>query len=188
MLRSVVLSLALLVITVQPLLAACVEQAIPELRRGAALTILRTDGTVTTASFIRAESDPPRLVLEERGLRSQRAPRQFDLPTSDIARLEAPPLPKFHGERIGIGMLAGFGVGGLVGVMIPIRRNEPPVPTSFGFVNQPPPANRLEAILLGGVSGAIVGALAGLFVSTGGGKPRIWSCEEANPAAPDSTR
>jgi len=187
MLRSVILSLALVVITVQPLLAACADQAIPELRRGAPLTILRTDGSVTTASFIRAEGNPPRFVLEETVKHSQRAPRQFDLAASDIVRLEAPPAPKFHGKRVGIGMLAGFGAGSLVGMMVPLEPTGRPVPTQFGFIDQPKPTKRLEAILLGGVSGAIVGTVAGLFMSTGGGKPRIWSCEDGTPAASDST-
>jgi hypothetical protein len=189
MFRSILLSLALVAITVQPLFAACVDQAIPELRRGAPLTILRTDGSMTRATFIRAEGDPPRFVLDERIERSQRAPRRFELAGSDIARLEAPARPTFHGERVGKGALLGFAVGGLVGAMIPRPTGQGAIAWSPGIGAYPTQGgeDRLGLVMLGGFTGLLVGTLTGLIVSTGGGKPRIWSCEGGTPAAADST-
>jgi hypothetical protein len=186
-LRFTIFSFALLAFCVQPLAAACIDQAIPDLRKGTVVTILRTDGSRMKASFIRAAGDPPRLVLEERLVRSQRIPQRFEIATEDIARLDAAPKTQFHGERIGIGALAGFGIGGIVGALVPNNHSYPLIDS--GFSGPGTAGGRVQAIMFGGMSGAFVGMLAGLFVSTIGGKPRSWSCDQPVPgaAAPDST-
>src|SRR5258705_3166716 len=73
--------------------------------------------------------------LEERLQHSQRAPRQFDHAASDIARLEAPPRPRFHGKRVGLFALVGSGIGTLADVMIPVARGGRPV-FDAGFADQ----------------------------------------------------
>lgn len=196
MVRTAVLALIAIGIAASTALAACPKQAIPELRKGTPVTILRTDGSTMRASFLRAGESPARLVLENRLVHSQRPPRQFEVPLEEIARLDAPRLMRFHGRRVEIGALVGLGAGVLIGAVIPLA-------TSHGFVPQNrqsgspianseflefPPSDRPGAVLLGAFSGALAGTLVGLLVSTLGGQPRSWSCGDVTPgaAAPDS--
>lgn len=195
MVRTAVLTLIAVTIASQTAPAACPEQAIPELRKGMPVTILRTDGSMMRAGFLRAEQSPARLVLEDRFAHSQRATRQLEIPLADVAMLEAPPRPRFHGNRVGIGALVGFGVGGIVGAVIPIRRGGEVYLLSRSGSSLPSTAShptttgeRVGSIFAVGLSGALAGTIVGLFVSTMGGKPRSWSCEDVRPsaAAPDS--
>lgn len=196
MFRIAALALAIVVVLlIHPALAACPEQAIPELRKGMPVTILRTDGSTMRAGFLRAGESPARLVLEDRFAHSQRVTRQLEIPIADIVRLEAPPRTRFHGKRVGIGALVGLGVGGIVGAVIPIQRGSELYLDSRSGSSFPSTAShptttgeRVGSIFATGLSGALAGTIVGLFVSTMGGKPRSWSCEDVPPgaAAPDS--
>ena len=185
MIRSAALALTILAVSVQPLSATCLEQAVPELSRGTKVTILGTDGSLTRARFLRAESDPLRLVLEEGLEHSQRAPGEFKVPVSEISRLDAPAKVRFHANRIGIGTLVGFGVGSLVGAAVHISRPSrvvalDPYPYGSGGVGP----TRINAIITVGFAAATLGALVGLLGSTAGGTPRSWSCTEARGGPP----
>lgn len=192
MFRSVMLSLAFLVITVQPLLATCVDQAIPELHRGTRLTILRTDGSITEASFIRAERQPLRLVLEERVVRSQRAPGRFEIAEGSIRRLTAPPKPNSRPHRVLTGMFIGIAVGGLLGVLLDDSSDGEPLLLANRRVLGSPPARPTfqtasfpisDPALIGMAFGGGLGFMIGAAASSSSGQPRSWSCEEVSPAA-----
>jgi hypothetical protein len=194
MFRSVLLSLAMLTITVQPLSAACIDQALPELHRGTRLTILQTDGTTTSATFLRAEGDPLRLVVEQGSGHRERTAQRLELPAAGIRRLDAPGRSTSDPKWSFIGGLGGFYLGMLVARLLAKERVIPPDPAADSRIGQAaadPPVRTERDIKTGegAVLGWGVGFLLGRILSTKAGPARTWSCVESRPEVrPDSAQ
>ena len=185
MFRSALLSLAMIATIVQPLLAACADQAIPELRRGTPVTILRADSTVTRATFLRAERDPVRLVLEQRSGHRQRNVNRLTLATSDMLRIEAPGR-RFSNQGW---LVAGAGGGMLAGMLLAsllAKTKELPQDPGADVRFAPGPRRALAGptttrdvkLSEGGVLGMGIGTILGLVLSSRVGPARSWSCPE----------
>jgi hypothetical protein len=192
MTRAVIVCLILALVS-DTAFAGCIEEALPELAPGTALTILKTDGTRVRATFVRAEAT--RWTLNAAPLYARRTPRRLELAPSEIERLETSPPGHVRSKTVLFSMVSGFVLGVAVGALVPERRDY------YSFATDSPAPNPWDLpgsgygerrVILWGVAGAAVGTFAGIAIGHVRGKPRSWSCADSPPgtapAAPDSIR
>jgi hypothetical protein len=184
--RALAIGCLILALVKNTAFAGCIEDAIPELRPGTQLTILKTDGTRVRATFVRAE--PSGWVLNSAPVYARRSPRRLELSPSDIGRLDASTPSHTSGRKFIFSVLSGFVLGVVMGSVVPVDDSYSYAVATGDY--PPDPRDVLDLgygekrkVLRWGVSGALVGTIVGSAIAGVRGKPRSWTCSDSAPAA-----